>query len=132
MHKPYPYAPVSDLYVHGKKQFYAFEQPQGGDPTKRHHVRFWLIPVYDAMDRPMWMGAATYDFSVGVSHTTGQITHHIAADVDQERDKLLEDLQHSGAIVLHWIDPFQPNHEGKNGGGDRFVTDGRLAIFSEQ
>jgi len=132
LHKPYLYAPVSDLYVNGRKQSYAFEQAEGGDPSKRHHVRFWLIPIEDAMDRPMWIGAATFDSGVGLSHTTGQITHHIAAQVDQERDKLIADLQGSGNVVLHWIDPFQPALEGRNGGGDRFVTDGRLVIFSEQ
>jgi hypothetical protein len=132
MHKPYPFAPVSDLYVNGHKQSYAFEQAQGGDPSKRHHVRFWLVPVVDAMDRPMWIGAATFDSGVGLSHTTGQITHHIAAEVDQERDKLIADLQRSGTVVLHWIDPFQKDLQGRNGGGDRFITDGRLVVFSEE
>ena len=132
LHKPYPDAPVSDLYVGGHKQLYAFEQADGPDPSKRHHVRFWLIPVLDNINRPMWVGAATYDMGIGLSHTTGQITHHISPEVDHERDKLISDLEHSGAIVLHWIDSFQKIREGKNGGGDRFVTDGRLAIFSLQ
>jgi len=132
VHMPYPDAPVSDLYVNGHKQYYAFEQASGGDPSKRHHVRFWLAPVTDAIDRPMWIGAATYDSGVGLSHTTGQITHHIDADVDKERDKLIADLQNTGTIDLKWIDPFQKELEGRNGGGDRFVTDGKLAIFSEQ
>lgn len=131
MHTPYPYAPVSNLYFNGKKQYYAFEQAAGGDPSKRHHVRFWLVPVYDKLDRPMWIGAATFDSGVGLSHTTGQITHHISAEVDLERDKLITDLQNSGTIALTWIDPFQNAREGHNGGGDKFITDGRLAVFSE-
>ncbi|HSY26159.1 MAG TPA: LssY C-terminal domain-containing protein, partial [Burkholderiaceae bacterium] len=69
---------------------------------------------------------------VGLSHTTGQITHHIAAEVDQERDKLVADLQKSGSVVVHWIEPFQKDLQGRNGGGDRFITDGRLVVFSEQ
>ena len=132
LHKPYPDAPVSDLFVSGHRQLYAFEQADGGDPSRRHHVRFWLIPVFDNIERPLWIGAATYDSGIGLSHTTGQITHHIASDVDKERDKLINDLQRNGDIVLKWVDPFQKVREGKNGGGDRFVTDGRLAIFSLQ
>lgn len=128
-HKPYPDAPVSDLYVKGHKQNYAFEQADGGNPSKRHHVRFWRADRLDAIDRPLWVGAATYDAGVGVSHTTGQITHHIAAQVDQERDKLIADLQRDNDIVLQWIAPFQQQLEGKNGGGDKFITDGRLAVF---
>ena len=52
------------------------EQPIGGGPGKRHHVRFWRADeLYDGI--PIWFGAATYNSSVGLSHTTGQVTHHI-------------------------------------------------------
>ena len=131
LHKPYPDAPVSDLFINGSRQNYAFEQAEGNNPSKRHHVRFWLAKVHDALDRPFWIGAATFDSGVGLSHTTGQITHHIAADVDRERDKLADDLNHRSKLVLRWVDAFQPDHEGHNGGGDHFVTDGRLAVFQE-
>jgi len=127
-HKPYADAPVSNLFVNGRRQDLAFEQAAGGDPSRRHHVRFWLSAPRDAIGRVLWIGAATYDGGVGVSHTTGQITHHIAAEVDRERDKLLADLQRSGDVSVKWIDSFQPTHEGRNGGGDRYVTDGRLVV----
>jgi hypothetical protein len=130
-HKPYPDAPVSDLFVNGKRQDLAFEQAEGNNPSKRHHVRFWLTSTRDALDRPMWIGAATFDAGVGLSHTTGQITHHIAAEVDRERDKLVGDLQRLGEIAIKWIDPFQPVREGRNGGGDRFVTDGKLVVLEK-
>lgn len=94
-------------------------------------MRFWLEDTLDESGRPLWIGAATFDAGVGLSHTTGQITHHIAAEVDQERDKLLADLQKTGSLVIQWIDSFQPVREGKNGGGDRFVTDGKLGVVEE-
>jgi hypothetical protein len=55
------------------------------------------------------------------------------ADVDAERDKLLHDFQgidapHGGPLEINWIDDFQPVREGRNGGGDHFATDGRLAV----
>ena len=127
-HKPYPDAPVSDLFVLGQKQSYAFEQADGNNPSKRHHVRFWRTLRLDAIDRPLWIGAATYDSGVGVSHLTGQITHHIASEVDHERDKLVGDLLRDSSLQLQWITPFQLQLEGRNGGGDRFITDGRLAV----
>ena len=49
--------------------------------------------------RPLWIGSATYDERVGLSHTTGQITHHIAADVDAERDHLFDDLKKTGDLA---------------------------------
>jgi len=128
--RPYEEAPVSNLFVNGKRQDMAFEKAAGHDPSKRHHVRFWQAEQRDALGRMLWMGAATFDSSVGLSHTTGQITHHIAADIDSERDALLLDLQQHGGVAIQWLDAFQPQHDGRNGGGDRFYTDARLAIVS--
>ena len=41
MRKPYADAPVSSLYLFGRKQDLAFEKPVGNDPRRRNHVRFW-------------------------------------------------------------------------------------------
>ena len=41
----------------------------------------------------------TYDRSVGLSHRTGQITHHIGADIDAERDGLFADLRKEGWLT---------------------------------
>jgi LssY C-terminus len=44
-------------------------------------VRFWRWDkLFD--ERPVWFGAATFDERVGLSYTTGQVTHHIGPDVD--------------------------------------------------
>lgn len=123
--RPYVDAPVSSLYVHGRKQDLAFEQPAANNPSKRHHVRFWRL---DAPGRTQWIAAATYDTSIGFSHVNGHVTHHIAADVDAERDKLLADLARAGGVTISWVDGFQPVRDGRNGGGDPFHTDGRLAL----
>ncbi|HBO45383.1 MAG TPA: hypothetical protein DD670_15920 [Planctomycetaceae bacterium] len=127
--RSYDTAPVSDLYVWGRKQDLAFQQPIGMDPRRRHHVRFWRSEKRGDRGRPLWAGAATRDTSVGLSHTTGQITHHIDADVDAERDKLLDDLtRHHLLVDIDWIDGFHTKLEGRNGGSDRWYTDGRLPI----
>lgn len=128
LHRPDVEAPVSNLFLFGRRQDFAFEQPIGGGPGKRHHVRFWRADeLYD--DAMIWFGAATYDESVGLSHTTGQVTHHIAPDVDAERDRLVAELQKAGfAEKVDWKDGFHGILEGKNGGGDPWHTDGRLAI----
>jgi hypothetical protein len=129
LHRSYDDAPVSNLYLFGRKQDLAFEQPVGDDPRRRHHVRFWRAEKVDENGRPLWFGATTFDSKVGFSHTTGQITHHISPDIDKERDKLMEDLQQAGQLSeVYWIDGFQEKLEGKNGGGDPYHTDGRLAV----
>jgi LssY C-terminus len=126
---PYDDAPVSDLYLWGRKEDLAFEQPVGHDPRQRHHVRFWRSDKLDADGRPAWVGAATFDRRVGLSHTTGQITHHTAPDIDAERDKLFADLQQTGELSkAHFIDDFHHIRQGRNGGGDPWFTDGRLEV----
>lgn len=120
-------APVSNLFLWGRKEDLAFEQPVGDDPRQRHHVRFWKSRDLDEQSRPSWMGAATYDKRVGFSHTTGQITHHIAADVDAERDHLFTNLEQTGYLPnVQVIDDFHKVRAGQNGGGDPWHTDGRL------
>jgi hypothetical protein len=128
-HRSYVDAPVSNLYLWGRKEDLAFEQPVGDDPARRHHVRFWRSGAVDETGRPLWIGAATYDARVGFSHTTGQITHHIAPDVDAERDKVIHDLQRAGQLSqMSWIEHFHQVMQGYNGGGDPYYTDGRLAV----
>ena len=129
LRRSYDTAPVSDLFLWGRKEDLAFEQPLGHDARRRHHVRFWRSAQVDNEGRPLWFGAATFDRKVGFSHTTVQITHHIDADVDAERDKLLGDLRAAGWILtVQWLDGFQKKLEGRNGGGDPYHTDGRLAV----
>lgn len=127
--RPFDEAPVSPLYLFGRKQDLAFEKPVGDNPRERHHVRFWRSDKLDDQGRPLWWGAATFDTHVGFSHLTGQITHHISPNVDADRDLLLGDLRKAGALASEsWIDPFQKQKSGKNGEGDPWNSDGRLAI----
>jgi hypothetical protein len=120
-------APVSDLYLFGRKQDLAFEQPAGDSPRQRHHVRFWRSDRKDS-GRAVWMGAATFDERVGLSHTTGEVTHHIGPNVDAERDRIIEQLRRAGQVLsVAWVQHFHRQLEGRNGGGDPWRTDGRLA-----
>ena len=126
--RPDDTAPVSNLFLFGRKEDLAFEQPVGDSPRKRNHVRFWHTDKIDN-GRPEWIGSATYDERVGLSGTTGQITHHIAADVDAERDHLFQDLKETGDLSeTYFVDGFHKTLEGRNGGGDRWHTDGRLEV----
>jgi hypothetical protein len=129
LRRPYDAAPVSNLYLWGRKEDLAFEQPVGDNPRKRNHVRFWRSEKTDPDGRPVWVGSATYDERVGLSYTTGQITHHIAPDVDAERDHLFRDIEETGDLSeTYAVDDFHEIREGRNGGGDPWHTDGRLVV----
>ena len=128
LRRPDDQAPVSSLFLFGRKQDLAFEQPVGNSPRQRHHVRFWRSNEMED-DRPLWLGAATFDRSVGLSHTTGEVTHHIGPKVDAERDRIAEQLEKADwAEEIYWHDNFHHQLDGRNGGGDPWHTDGRLAV----
>lgn len=127
--KPYPDAPVSPLTYDGRRQDLAFEKPVGGSADRRHHVRFWRTSTKAWNVETLWLGSASFDSGVGVSHDTGEITHHIGPDLDAERDKLFQDLKATGWIVSTYdIRGIGPTRSGRNGGGDPYFTDGNVMI----
>ena len=70
-----------------------------------------------------------YDERVGVSRTTGQITHVTAPDIDAERDYLFRCLQQAGDLSERYVvEDFHTIHQGRNGGGDPWHTDGSLYV----
>jgi hypothetical protein len=127
--RPDPTAPVSNLYYDGREQDLAFEQEIGASADQRHHVRFWRADALGDGPRPLSLGAATHDRGVGLSHTTGQITHHIAPDIDAERDGLIAGLAGAGQLTTTYqVSGIGPTLDGHNGGGDRYYTDGEMTV----
>jgi hypothetical protein len=128
--RPYQDAPVSNLYYFGRPEDLAFEKPDGGSADHRHHVRFWKVLDKGAEDRPVWLGDATFDRSVGISNYTGAVTHHIAADIDAERAVLAGDLEAAGMVTTKYqVTGVGPTVAGHNGGGDLYYTDGEVWIL---
>jgi hypothetical protein len=121
---------VSTQYLWGRPQDLAFEQEVGTSARQRHHVRLWRSPEPEsAAGRPFWIGAATFDQGVGFSHRTGQVTHHIAPDVDAERDGLMAALERARQVVrTYQVSGVGPTLVARNGGGDRYYTDGELTV----
>ena len=127
--RPYRDAPVSPLYYEGKKEQLAFEKPEGTSADRRHHVRFWMVLEKGSDGRPVWLGSITFDRGVGFSHDTGQVTHHIAPDIDAERDLLMQDLEKAGMVQSFFqISGVGPTLFGRNGEGDPYYTDGEIHI----
>jgi hypothetical protein len=125
--RPYRDAPVSHLYLNGKREDLAFEKPAGKSADKRHHVRLWQVNESGEEGRPVWLGAVTFDRSVGFSHRDAKITHHIAPDIDAERDLLSDDLKDAKVVESTYeVGGIGPTINGHNGGGDSYYTDGEI------
>ena len=92
-------------------------------------MRFWK--ALDAGDDglPVWLGAAVFDDGLGVSHYTGQVTHHTAPDIDAERDLLTSDLALAKKVVTSYsVSGVGPTFFARNGGGDPYFTDGDIEV----
>jgi hypothetical protein len=128
-HRPYASAPVSTHLLWGRPQDLAFEQIVGGSPRRRHHIRLWRATRPTDPRDTVWLGAATYDRSLGFSRYTGEVMHHIDPRVDAERDKLLADLRGAQRLKGSDCGPGlrEPGRDW-NGAGDPYETDGRLCV----
>ena len=128
--RPYHDAPVSPLFYLGRHEDFACEKPAGGSADRRHHVRFWKVLDQGQEKRPVWLGDATFDRGVGVSHYTGAITHHISADIDAERSLLASDLEAAQMVdAKYQVTGVGVTLAGRNGGGDSYYTDGEVWIL---
>jgi hypothetical protein len=132
LRRSYDEAPVSPLFVFGRQQDLAFQQEVAGNPAKRHHVRFWKCPPEWRLPggaRAGWLGAGTFDRSVGFSLFTLQITHKIDANTDIERDHITASLTKADPdIEIQVIRDFSTGYHARNGGGDSIATDGNLPV----
>ena len=129
LRRPYRDAPVSSLFYQGRREDLAFEKPVGTSADRRHHVRFWKVLAQGQEGRPVWLGSTTFDRDVGLSRYTGQVTHHIAPDIDAERDGLTDDLKRAKVVVaIYEVSGVGPTLVGRNGEGDRYYTDGEIRI----
>jgi len=130
-HRPDPKAPVSNLFLQGRKQDLAFERLEGTQVKQRHHVRFWKGLGRQIDGRPLWIGAASFDVGYRASRYTGQILHRIDPEIDAERDRLMADLKQAKQLLATFETlGIGLTLRGRNGEGDWYYTDGQMLIGS--
>jgi len=129
----YPVAPVSSLYVFGRKQDVALQRARRSI-AQRNHMRLWLAP-YRFESRPVWIGQVSRDIGVKVTPKSPTLTTHI---IDPEVDTTREYLFHS-LIGEGFVDRFgfvkggaasTPAQPRMNLTGDPYHSDGlRLVVI---
>jgi hypothetical protein len=131
--RSYDEAPVSPLFLFGRQQDFAYQQEVEGNPSRRHHVRFWRTPddwLLPGGRRVGWLAAGTFDRAVGFSMFTLQVTHKIDADTDVERDHVVATvLAANPAARVEVLRDFSTGYHSRNGGGDTIRTDGDLPVL---
>ena len=133
LRRSYPSAPVSSLNLFGRRQCLAYQQEVAGNAAQRHHVRFWRCPdgwLLPGGHRVQWLGSGTYDRAVGLSLFTLQVTHKIDADIDVERDYIVDSIRYfvpDARVTM--LENFSTGYHDRNGGGDAIRTDGDLPVI---
>ncbi|MGA3189456.1 MAG: LssY C-terminal domain-containing protein [Bryobacteraceae bacterium] len=99
------------------------------DMSKRHHIRIWKQPeTWEGQD--VWVGAATRDIDFAYMHHGSAMTHRIDSNIDQERDKISNDLAFTSYVeALDWAERSDVPAVTRNGTGDLMNTDKRLAVM---
>ncbi len=129
----YPVAPVSSLYVFGRKQDVALQRARRSI-AQRNHLRLWLAP-FRFENRPVWIGQISRDIGVKVTPKSPTLTTHI---IDPQVDATREYLFHS-LIAEGFVDRFgfvkgsaagTPSEPRLNLTGDPYHSDGmRLVVI---
>ena len=128
--RKYSTAPVSDLFLFGRKEDMAFERP-GRNVRQRDHIRIWNTGRKGSDGRPIWIGSVTKDTKVELAKTNHLPTHCISPDVDAERSLAVSELAQTGYVVKDTSRPgFGQETHGFNGEGDPYVTDGQVAVLT--
>jgi hypothetical protein len=146
----YNTAPVSSLYLFGRKQDIAFEIPIGATPSTRHHVRFWATTfdqpkkrmniksihwhnrrthVYG--DSLLWVGASSLDVGINFIRHNLQLSHMIHPDTNRERELIIKQLKSRGhaekVSYLKLDNPYRLINRVLSGS---LHTDGRMGIVT--
>ena len=128
--RAYTTAPVSNLFLFGRREDLAFERP-GHNVRQRDHIRLWNTSRIGDSGRPIWIGSATKDVKVELSKTNHLPTHGIAPDLDDERELVVSELAQTGFLIEDTTCPgFGKETKGFNGGGDPYFTDGQVAMLA--
>ncbi len=129
-HSAYTEMPMSTLYLFGRSQDLSFAR---GDPLAvaaiRHHLRVWKTTELVG-GQPLWVGSATHDNGFEKDQRNGGVTHHIDANVDQERDFLEQSFSDAGVIAgAAYVLPSNPLTTAKTATGGSFASDGRIVVM---
>ncbi len=90
-------APISSLYLFGRKQDIALQRGRL-TISRRNHLRLWLAP-FRCEGEPVWVGQVSRDIGVKATAKSPTLTTHVIdPNVDESREYLLHSLLYLEAI----------------------------------
>ena len=125
-------APVSALYLFGRKQDMALQRGRS-KIAQRNHMRLWLAP-FRCEGQPVWIGQVSRDIGVKATSKSPTLTTHIIdPNVDESREYVLHSLFHHEAVrwfaFIRGVGAATREHPRYNLTDDPYFTDGnRMAV----
>lgn len=123
----YQAAPMSVLLLNEKPPDYELSKSLNTF-AKRHHVRFWA-GLGEWQGHEVFAGAATHDTGIIFSRRSRTFSHSIDPWIDDERNKILNDLVFTGCVAGYelvnrdWLPDAARRAEGMD-----LHTDGAVAV----
>jgi len=129
-HAAYTEMPMSTLYLFGRAQDLSFARAAPLEVAAiRHHLRVWKT-TETVGGEEFWVGSATHDSGFEKDQRNGGITHHIDANVDQERDFLQQSFAGAGVLAgAAYVLPANPLTTARTATGGNFQSDGRIVVL---
>ena len=131
--KSYITAPVSSLYLFGRKQDVALQRGRS-TINQRNHMRLWLAP-FRYNGQAVWVGQVSRDIGVKMTKKSPTLTTHVIDPVvDESREYLLQSLVFhesiSQFVFVRGVGEARVDDPRHNLVGDPYITDGnRLLLF---
>ena len=96
----YVTVPMSTLFLFGRGQDYGYARAEAVKVIgERDHFRIWQTPFKGPNGETLWAGAGTHDIGIEKDNRKeNAITHKIDANVDGERDFIMQTLQQVGVV----------------------------------
>jgi hypothetical protein len=129
-HEAYTEMPMSTLYLFGRSQDLSFARASPLEVAAiRHHLRVWKT-TETVGGEPLWVGSATHDNGFEKDQRNGGVTHHIDANIDQERDFVEQSFSGAGVLAgAAYVLPSNPMTTAKTATGGSFQSDGRIVVM---
>ena len=127
----YYQAPMRPFLLEGRAEDMNWEKSLN-TYAQRDHMRVWAWQATGSTDT-VFVATATHDRSGGISLKHHEFVHHIDADIDDERSKVIRDLRAAGCVQAVYLVPRRDiAPAGFNAVGDPVRTDGSMAVVQLQ
>jgi hypothetical protein len=123
----YPQAPMRPFLLDGKPVDMNWQKSLNSY-ARRDHLRIWQWPG-PVDSETVWVSSSTHDTGATLSLERRQFMHHITPDIDEERSKVIRDLNVAGCVkAVHLVPRPKMANASQNATGDLVSTDGAVAI----